>query len=99
MKKLILSIALASFFVFGVVGIQTVIASQSSVVIENLDKDPKKDNDKEKKAECKDAKVEGKKDCPEGNKSKCCDKTQMKSKCCKGSDVKQTPKSDDPDKK
>ncbi|MBU2649940.1 MAG: hypothetical protein KKA81_03320 [Bacteroidetes bacterium] len=98
MKKLILSIALVSFLLFGVVGIQTVVASQSNVVIENLDKDPKKDNDKEKKAECKDAKLESKKDCPEGSKSKCCDKTQMKSKCCKGSDGKENKKSD-PDKK
>ncbi len=82
MKKLILSFTIFTFVLFGVAGIQTVMADHNSDVIEFLDKDPKKDNDK--KAEKKDA-VKSKSDCKEYKSGKCCDKAQMKSDCKKDS--------------
>lgn len=95
MKKLILGIAIFTFVLFGVAGVQTVFADSNSNVVELLDKDPKKDNDKKDKKECKDA-SRAKSDCKEYKSGKCCDKAQMKSDCKK--DSKAVKKSDDPDK-
>lgn len=76
MKKIILGIALAGFLVFGIVGIQHVVATTDNVEIVNqqLDDDP----DKDKKAK---AKADGKTEC-----EKKCDKT--KAKCCPDSKEK-----------
>ncbi|MBW6481361.1 MAG: hypothetical protein K0B37_18195 [Bacteroidales bacterium] len=84
MKKFVLALAIFGFVAFGVISIQTVVASSMSVEMVNFDKDPKKD---EKKAvEAKDSKAEmksGKDCCAKDKASSCKDKsTTASADCC-----------------
>jgi hypothetical protein len=86
MKKLILSLAIMGFVVFGALQIQNIMAASTSIELVNFDKDPKKDGDK-KAADAKDAKADAKsgevsaKDCSSSCSGKtasasCCDKSK-----------------------
>jgi hypothetical protein len=89
MKKLLVSLTVLSFLMFGALSIQTVVADSPSFNIEISDIDqekPKKDTKKvaTDKKECKDSK----------EAKKCCDKS-MKKKCDKSATPPCKKKSDD----
>ena len=108
MKKLILSIGIFSFILFGVVAVQNVGAAINGVDIMVVDQDPDEDKDKKaaaKKAEdnkvtlnkvdgeCKDAKAS----CKSAEAKACC-KTADAKACCKSAEAKSC-ESKCPDKK
>ena len=80
MKKLILGLSLMTFLVFGVVGVQSVVADNLQVSIENVDNTPDKDKDKDK--DSKKAKTEKKEATSSSTKDGECSKYNN---CCKKS--------------
>jgi hypothetical protein len=81
MKKLFLALALFGFIAFGVVGIQDIQASAYSVEVVDIDKDPTKDKDGDKKA--KDAKASKDMKASSSSKDGCCASScASKADCC-----------------
>lgn len=98
MKKLVLSLAIIGFVAFGTLGVQNLIASSTPTEIVNLDKDPKKADDK-KAADTKEVKADAKttESCEKSCASTCSDKSASSKSCC-GSE-KSSCTSSTPDKK
>jgi hypothetical protein len=96
MKKLILSLAIMGFVVFGALQIQNIMAASTSIELVNFDKDPKKDGDK-KASETKDAKADAKSSESCAKESSSCSGKTASAACCDKS--KESCASACPDKK